>query len=87
MAAWVGNGYVHFASYSYDNLLGQGNVNLVNNINYGDYLTTWNFIYFGYSRLKQQIYGFIKFNDKYVSFSSVARHYLAPKFIFYIAQD
>jgi hypothetical protein len=43
-------GILHFTTYSYDNMVGGGNVNSWQNINYENQLFKWHFVYFGYSR-------------------------------------
>lgn len=41
---------MHFTTYTYDNMNGGGNVNVVQNIPYEDQLVRWHFVYYGYSR-------------------------------------
>lgn len=53
LSAWVGtadNGIIHMPTYTYTNLNGDGNPNLVKNINHNNKILQWHFVYMGYSR-------------------------------------
>lgn len=50
LVIWKGNGFYHFATYKATGTENEINVNYWQNINYGDQLEFWTYVYFGYSR-------------------------------------
>lgn len=51
--AWVGKpagGILHFPTYTYNDLQGNGVSNLYKNVNHNNKHLKWHFIYFGYSK-------------------------------------
>lgn len=66
LSAWVGtaeNGIIHMPTYTYTNLNGAGNANLVRNIKHNDKHLQWHFVYFGYSSDEKKARAFVKFVD------------------------
>lgn len=63
---WVGNsggGILHFPTYSYVNMNGAGNANLVQNIVHKDRHTEWFFVYYGYTKTDRTAYAFVKWRE------------------------
>lgn len=90
LAFWVGKagGNLHFPTYSYSNLNGAGQANLVRNIRHRNRHVKWHFIYYGYSWTSKQAYIHVKFadSDESVLIKDV-NHYLGPKFWVNTAAD
>lgn len=86
--AWVGKGYFHFTTYTYNNMFGAGNVNIWQNIPYDGDQTEWHFIYFGYSKIEKLAFVRVEFEDeaKELNFKNT-NHYLPNTFQFYPAYD
>lgn len=88
---WVGNsngGILHFATYTYANIFGGGTVNSVQNINYGNDLNKWHYIYFGYSRAQRLAHSLVEFRTKTEQASwKDHNHFLPNKFSLYLAKD
>ena len=62
LAVWLGTGdggIYTFATYSYNDMVGNGNANIYKNIKHGEELKKWHFIYFAYSRKERKALGFI----------------------------
>ena len=91
MSVFVGDtegGVLAFDTYTYTNLNGAGNPNLFKTVKYGDGLTKWHFIYFGYTRKQKRAAGFVQFEGKReeVDFPST-NHFLNRNYFVYIAKD
>jgi hypothetical protein len=43
--------FYHFPTYTYTNMVGEGNANLVKNSQHDGANTGWHFVYYGYSKL------------------------------------
>lgn len=89
LALWVGPGYFHYttSTYSYN---GGDNWNVVQNIDYGADIGAgkWIYIYFGYSRVKQKVFGYVKFEDREasVSFTNI-RHQVPGELWVFLGKD
>jgi hypothetical protein len=53
LSAWVGTdeGVIHMPTYTYTSLNGEGNANYFKNIAHQNQISSWHFVYFGYSRV------------------------------------
>jgi len=89
LTVWNGPGYVHFTTSTYQQNYGD-NWNVVQNIDYRNDLAEgkWIYIYFGYSRLRQSAFGYLKFADREatVKFDGI-RHQIAKEFHVFIGKD
>lgn len=63
LAAWVGNGNLTFATYSYSDLHGNGNPNTHHDIAYDEFINHWHWVYFGYSREERKAYVRVMINE------------------------
>lgn len=64
LAAWVGSsGNLHFATYSYVDLHGNGNPNAHHDIAYDDFINHWHWVYFGYSREERKAFVRVMINE------------------------
>jgi len=66
-------------TYTYANMVGAGNTNFWKNIAHKDRHTKWFFVYYGYSKLVQKAYAYVKWldgedNNKYDN----VNHFFAP---------
>jgi hypothetical protein len=91
LAVWLGSGdggIYAFATYSYNDLVGNGNPNVYKNVKYGEDHKKWHFIYFGYSRKERKALGFIQFEGRKeeLVFNDV-NHFLIRQYFIYIAKD
>lgn len=88
---WVGtaeNGILHFPTYTYTNLNGEGNRNLFQNIRHEGNYVRWFFVYYGYSKVQKKAYTHVKWFNKDDNFvQSNVNHYYAYKFWFYLGKD
>jgi hypothetical protein len=60
LAVWIGNGIIHFTTYTFGLKSGH-TVNSTKNVNYGDDLDSWFFIYYGYDWATFTATGYLKF--------------------------
>jgi hypothetical protein len=67
---------------------GNGNPNVHQSVKYQNDLTSWHFIYFGYSRAERKAFGFVKFpgRKEVVKFDGI-NHYLAKQFYVNVGKD
>ncbi|CAK94783.1 unnamed protein product (macronuclear) [Paramecium tetraurelia] len=81
-------GHVAFCTYSYKTANGKSKVNDCKMVKYGNKLTEWFYVYFGYSRHLNKAYGYMEFTHEMaqIEFKDV-RHYFASKIYFYLGQD
>ncbi|CAD8138988.1 unnamed protein product [Paramecium pentaurelia] len=81
-------GHVAFCTYSYKTSNGKSKVNDCKMVKYGNKLTEWFYVYFGYSRHLNKAYGYMEFTHEMaqMEFKDV-RHYYASKIYFYLGQD
>ncbi|CAD8054740.1 unnamed protein product [Paramecium sonneborni] len=81
-------GHVAFCTYSYKTANGKSKVNDCKMVKYGNKLTEWFYVYFGYSRHLNKAYGYMEFTHEMaqMEFKDV-RHYYAGKIYFYLGQD
>ncbi|CAD8135923.1 unnamed protein product [Paramecium octaurelia] len=81
-------GHVAFCTYSYKTANGKSKVNDCKMVKYGNKLTEWFYVYFGYSRHLNKAYGYMEFTHEMaqMEFKDV-RHYYASKIYFYLGQD
>ncbi|CAD8193826.1 unnamed protein product [Paramecium pentaurelia] len=91
LAAWVSpsqNGIYAMATYSYKNLDGNGEPNIVQIIPQDQQETKWHFIFFSYDRIRRIAGGYIKFQNKQESihFDNI-NHFLVPQFYLNIGKD
>jgi len=79
---------MHFATYSYANMYGGGNVNSVQNILYKDDLVKWHFVYFGYSKAKKFALVNVEFKSRkeHLEYKD-HNHYLPNTFSLYMGRD
>ena len=66
LSCWVGTpqgGIISAPTYSYTNLNGAGNANVVHNLEHKNRHLQWHFVYFAYSRKERKARLFIKFKD------------------------
>ena len=66
LSGWVGTpggGILHFPTYTYTNLNGAGNANVVKNVDHKDRHHKWHFIYYAYSRKDRKARVYVKFSD------------------------
>nr|AWX67867.1 carboxy-terminal crystallin fold protein [Philasterides dicentrarchi] len=87
LVCWVGNGYLHFSTYSF-NWHGGHNVNAYQNVNYGQDLNNWFFIYQGHSYKEHKTVAYVKFaNSEKVLTWENNWHMLADDATFYLGKD
>ncbi|CAD8155329.1 unnamed protein product [Paramecium pentaurelia] len=91
LAAWVGEGdggIIHLATYTYTNLEGGGNPNVVQNIQHQNRHTEWFFISFGYSRPQKKAVASIQWKESTdkKEYNNI-RHFHVPKFFIYVGKD
>ncbi|CAD8132484.1 unnamed protein product [Paramecium pentaurelia] len=81
-------GHVAFCTYSFKTANGKQKVNDCKMVKYGNKLTEWFYVYFGYSRHLNKAYGYMEFTHEMaqMEFKDV-RHYYASKIYFYLGQD
>lgn len=91
LSAWVGTalgGIIHLPTYTYTNLLGAGNSNLVQNVPHKHRHLNWHFVHFSYSRKLRQAKVVIKFlKDEETRIYKNVNHYLAEKFVVAVGTD
>ncbi|CAK59383.1 unnamed protein product (macronuclear) [Paramecium tetraurelia] len=77
-----------FSTYSYQNMFGVGQSNIVKNIDHKNKHIQWHYISFQYNRETRQAYGSIIFKDDKLDlkFENV-NHYLVPVFRIFIGKD
>jgi hypothetical protein len=66
LTCWVGTaegGILHFPTYTYTDLNGNGNANVVRNVAHKNRHLTWHFIYFGYTKNEKKARVLVKFTD------------------------
>jgi len=91
LTAWVGtaeNGILHFPTYTYTDMNGNGNANLVKNIQHKNRHFTWHFVWFGYSRVERKARAYVKFLDgeEELVYDNV-NHYIPEKLYLYLGHD
>lgn len=88
LAAFVGRDQLHFATYSYTNLNGEGNANVLQSMPHRDQLTQWHYVYFGYSRSLRRAFAFVEFHSgrAEADFTAV-NHFLSQRQFLYVAKD
>ncbi|CAD8058815.1 unnamed protein product [Paramecium sonneborni] len=88
LMAFMGQGYIHFTTYSYKNIYGEGTPNIWQNINHDGEHIQWHFVYFGYSRQQRLAYGRIQFDDRIESVSfKETNHFIPNSFALTIGKD
>jgi len=79
---------MHFATYSYANIFGGGNVNSIQNIFYKNDLPKWHFVYFGYSKAEKMAYAKVEFKSRTEELIyKDHNHFLPNKFSIYMGRD
>ena len=66
LTAWVGTaegGILHFPTYTYTDLNGNGNANYFKNIPHKNRHVNWHFVYFAYSNQDRKARVYVKFLD------------------------
>ena len=66
LSAWVGQqdgGVLHFSTYTYTSLNGEGNANYFRNVPHRDRILAWHFVYFGYSRALRKARAAVRFQE------------------------
>lgn len=91
LAVWVGQGdggVYSFSTYSYNDLNGNGNANIFQNVKLNKDISEWHFIYFGYSRKERKAAGYVQFTNRKEEISIPnLNHYVARQFLVYLAKD
>ncbi|CAD8140693.1 unnamed protein product [Paramecium octaurelia] len=91
LSLWLGNlqgGILHFPTYTYTNMNGAGNPNVVQNIQHKNRHNNWFFVYYGYSKVNRQAYAYVKWTDSEDSLNyDNINHYFAPKFFISVGKD
>jgi len=59
LAIWQGQGYYHFTTCNAQN----GEVNAIQNVNYGDIEGVWTYIYYSYSVTAKRAVAFVRYTD------------------------
>lgn len=77
-----------FPTYTYTNMIGNGNPNLYKNIPLQGRNTKWHYIYFGYSKITSQAYAYVKWieSEDELNYENV-NHYYIQKLYIYIGKD
>jgi hypothetical protein len=91
LTMWVGQpegGILHFPTYSYTSLNGDGNRNQFQNIAHKGRHVKWFFVHYGYSKPARKAYVHVKWfeEDQNLVYENV-NHYYAPKFWLYVGKD
>ncbi|CAD8123997.1 unnamed protein product [Paramecium sonneborni] len=91
LAAWIGtanDGIVLLATYSYNNLFGEGNPNVMNQIQHKNRIQEWTFVYFGYSFKQKTAHSIVHFKEarEERTFENV-NHFLVQRFSINLAKD
>ncbi|CAD8162366.1 unnamed protein product [Paramecium octaurelia] len=89
LAVWLSDKQLYtFSTYSYQNMFGVGQSNIVKNIDHKNKHIQWHFISFQYIRETRQASGSIIFKDEKIDlkFENV-NHYLVPVFRIFIGKD
>lgn len=64
LAAFIGSqGEYVFATYYYDDLLGNGNANSAQTIKHQDVHYVWHFLYFGYTHIEKRAHAYASFRN------------------------
>lgn len=88
LSCWLGNGILHFPTYTYVNMNGAGNANFHKNIDHKGRHQKWFFVYFGYSKKERLANIYVKWQDSEDStqYENID-HYFAPEFFVYYGRD
>lgn len=80
--------FYHFTTYTYVNLNGAGNANVIVNINHGQMHSQWHFMYFGYSKALKKAYIYIKWiAGESENTNPDINHYLLNQHYFILGRD
>jgi hypothetical protein len=79
---------LHFPTYTYTDLNGNGNANYVKQFAHKNRHTSWHFIYFAYSRADRKARVYVKFVDseEELLYDNV-NHYIPEKLYVYLGHD
>jgi len=91
LSSWIGTadgGIIHFPTYSYTSMNGEGHPNLVNNIPHKNRINNWFFVYFGYSKNEKKGFVGVRFTTgiETLEYNNV-NHYFASTFYIYVGKD
>lgn len=91
LGMWLGSiegGVLHFSTYSYKNINGEGKPNQFRNVNYKSDHIKWHFVYFGYSRLRRQAAAKVIFKSRseLADFKDT-NHFVPNRFYLYLGKD
>lgn len=90
LSGWVGkdDGVLHFPTYTYRNMNGEGNANYFQNIVHKNRIMSWHFIYFGYTRSLRKARSVVKFGTNYeAQLYDNVNHYVPQKLLLYLGHD